>query len=86
LLLLNALLGGLSTRRGLLDSAPGRRQVAAELRDRCVTPGKRVRVTLASEEVLGMATEIDDAGQLVVHTDAGPRTVSAGDVVHLRPA
>jgi BirA family transcriptional regulator, biotin operon repressor / biotin---[acetyl-CoA-carboxylase] ligase len=47
-LLLDALLGGLSTRRGLLDSAPGRRQVAAELRDRCVTLGKRVRVALAS--------------------------------------
>jgi BirA family biotin operon repressor/biotin-[acetyl-CoA-carboxylase] ligase len=59
--------------------------VAAELRDRCVTLGKRVRVALASGEVVGMATEIDDAGRLVVQTDAGPRTVSAGDVVHLRP-
>jgi BirA family biotin operon repressor/biotin-[acetyl-CoA-carboxylase] ligase len=84
LLLLNALLDGLSTRRGLLDSGPGRRQVADELRHRCVTLGKRVRVTLASEEVLGMATEIDDAGRLVVQTDGGLRTVSAGDVVHLR--
>jgi BirA family biotin operon repressor/biotin-[acetyl-CoA-carboxylase] ligase len=84
--LLSALLDALSTRRGLLDSAPGRRQVAAELRDRCVTLGNRVRVALASGEVVGMATEIDDAGRLVVQTDAGPRTVSAGDVVHLRPA
>jgi BirA family biotin operon repressor/biotin-[acetyl-CoA-carboxylase] ligase len=83
--LLSALLEALSLRRRLLDSAPGRRQVAAELRDRCVTLGKRVRVALASEELVGMATDIDDAGHLVVQADAGRRVVSAGDVVHLRP-
>ncbi len=32
-----------------------------------------------------MAAAIDDAGRLVVETAAGPRAVSAGDVVHLRP-
>jgi BirA family biotin operon repressor/biotin-[acetyl-CoA-carboxylase] ligase len=40
---------------------------------------------LAAEAVVGVATEIDDAGHLVVRTSDGPRTVSAGDVVHLRP-
>jgi len=84
--LLDALLRALSTRRGLLDTAPGRRAVAAELRGRCVTLGRTVRVALAGEEeLIGLAAEIDDAGQLVVQTGAGPRTVSAGDVVHLRP-
>jgi BirA family biotin operon repressor/biotin-[acetyl-CoA-carboxylase] ligase len=83
--LLGALLDGLSTRRALLDSAAGRRTVAAELRSRCATLGKRVRVALAGEAVVGVATEIDDAGHLVVQTSAGLRTVSAGDVVHLRP-
>ena len=38
-----------------------------------------------AEAVVGVATEIDEAGHLVVRTSAGPRTVSAGDVVHLRP-
>jgi BirA family biotin operon repressor/biotin-[acetyl-CoA-carboxylase] ligase len=82
--LLSALLDALSARRGLLDTVPGRRQVADELREHCLTLGKRVRVALASEEMIGLATGIDDAGHLVVHTDAGPRVVSAGDVVHLR--
>ena len=83
--LLGALLEALSARRGLLDSIVGRREVVGELRNRCATLGRRVRVELAAEAVVGMATEIDDAGHLVVLTSAGPRTVSAGDVVHLRP-
>ncbi|HEX3794304.1 MAG TPA: biotin--[acetyl-CoA-carboxylase] ligase [Acidimicrobiales bacterium] len=84
-LLLDALLSALSPRRALLDSAAGRREVAAELRERCATLGQRVRVELASEAVIGTATEVDDAGHLVVQTAEGPRTVAAGDVVHLRP-
>jgi BirA family transcriptional regulator, biotin operon repressor / biotin---[acetyl-CoA-carboxylase] ligase len=83
--LLDALLEALSTRRALLDSAAGRREVLAELRNRCATLGRRVRIELAAEAVTGVATEIDDAGHLVVQTAEGPRTVSAGDVVHLRP-
>jgi BirA family biotin operon repressor/biotin-[acetyl-CoA-carboxylase] ligase len=83
--LLASLLEALSARRALLDSGAGRRQVVAELRNRCATLGRRVRVELAAEAVVGVATEIDDAGHLVVLTSAGPRTVLAGDVVHLRP-
>jgi BirA family biotin operon repressor/biotin-[acetyl-CoA-carboxylase] ligase len=82
---LGTLLDALSARRALLDSVTGRREVVAELRNRCATLGRRVRVELAAEAVIGVATEIDDAGHLVVLTSAGPRTVSAGDVVHLRP-
>jgi len=84
-LLLGSLLDALSTRRALLDTASGRREVAAEFRSRCATLGKRVRLELPAEAVVGMATEVDDAGHLVVQTSAGPRTISAGDVVHLRP-
>jgi len=83
--LLVALLDALTGRRALLDTAPGRREVAAELRHRCATLGQRVRVELAAEAVVGVAVEVDDAGHLVVQTATGPRTVSAGDVVHLRP-
>jgi BirA family biotin operon repressor/biotin-[acetyl-CoA-carboxylase] ligase len=85
-LLLEALLVALSARRGLLDHEAGRREVAAELRARCATLGGRVRVELADEAVVGLAVELDDAGHLVVQTPAGLRTVSVGDVVHLRPA
>ncbi len=83
-LMLASLLGALSARRALLDSAAGRREVAAEFRSRCSTLGRRVRVELVAEAVVGVALEVDDAGHLVIGTPSGPRTVSAGDVVHLR--
>jgi BirA family biotin operon repressor/biotin-[acetyl-CoA-carboxylase] ligase len=86
LALLDALLGALAPRRALLDSSGGRQEVAAELRQRCATLGQRVRVELPSEVVVGQASSIDHAGHLVVQTATGPRTVSAGDVVHLRTA
>jgi BirA family transcriptional regulator, biotin operon repressor / biotin---[acetyl-CoA-carboxylase] ligase len=68
-----------------LDDADGRTELAGEQRQRCATLGTRVRVTLAKGEVTGTARDIDDAGQLVVDTPDGARTVAAGDVVHLRP-
>jgi BirA family biotin operon repressor/biotin-[acetyl-CoA-carboxylase] ligase len=83
--LLDALLDALSARRALLDTARGRREVAVELRQRCATLGQRVRVELAGHAVVGVAVDIDDAGHLVVQTASGHSTVSAGDVVHLRP-
>ncbi|HEX4163502.1 MAG TPA: biotin--[acetyl-CoA-carboxylase] ligase [Acidimicrobiales bacterium] len=83
--LLERLLEGLSARRPLLDDTEGRRALAAELRSRCATLGQRVRVTLPTGEVTGLASAIDDAGHLVVDTASGPQLVSAGDVVHLRP-
>jgi BirA family biotin operon repressor/biotin-[acetyl-CoA-carboxylase] ligase len=85
-LLLEAFLDALSARRGMLDMEAGREEVVAELRERCATLGRRVRVELAEEAVVGLAVGLDDAGHLVVQTPAGLRTVSAGDVVHLRPA
>ncbi len=84
--LLTALLDALAGRRDLLETAGGRRSIAEELRGRCATLGERVRVELAGESIFGVARAIDDAGQLIVETEHGPRTVVAGDVVHLRPA
>ena len=84
--LLDVLLEALSVRRALLDSPAGRRAVATEMRQCCATLGRRVQVALASEAITGVAEAIDDAGHLVVRTPAGLTTVSAGDVVHLRPA
>jgi BirA family transcriptional regulator, biotin operon repressor / biotin---[acetyl-CoA-carboxylase] ligase len=83
--LLDHLLAALEPRCALLEETAGRRALADEVRRRCGTLGQQVRVTLAGEEVTGRAGTIDDAGRLVVDTAAGPRPVSAGDVVHLRP-
>jgi BirA family biotin operon repressor/biotin-[acetyl-CoA-carboxylase] ligase len=83
--LLDHLLVGLGARRPLLDDEAGRLSLADEVRRRCATLGQRVRVTLPAGELKGVASAIDGAGCLVVETDSGLRTVSAGDVVHLRP-
>jgi BirA family biotin operon repressor/biotin-[acetyl-CoA-carboxylase] ligase len=84
--LLDALLAALSPRRTQLDTATGRRVLAAELRACCATLGQRVRVVLAGDILIGTAEAVDDTGRLIVRTATGMRTVSAGDVVHLRPA
>ena len=83
--LLERMLEGLSARRLLLDDEDGRRGLADEVRRRCATLGRRVRVTLPDGELTGVAEAIDDDGRLVVEAASGPRAVSAGDVVHLRP-
>jgi BirA family biotin operon repressor/biotin-[acetyl-CoA-carboxylase] ligase len=49
------------------------------------TLGRQVRVELGSEVVEGLAVDVTEEGHLVVQTPAGDRrTISAGDVVHLR--
>ncbi len=82
--LLEHLLGALTPRRVLLDDPAGRASLAEEVRKRCATLGQEVRVLLAGEELRGRAVALDDAGRLVLETSAGPRVLSAGDVVHLR--
>ena len=83
--LLDRLLASLEPRCEMLQYAVGRRDLADEVRSRCATLGQQVRVMLAGEELIGRAAAIDDAGRLVVETASGPQSVSAGDVVHLRP-
>jgi BirA family biotin operon repressor/biotin-[acetyl-CoA-carboxylase] ligase len=54
-------------------------------RARSATLGRRVRVDLGADEVVGTATDITDEGHLVIATDEGDtREVAVGDVVHLR--
>jgi BirA family biotin operon repressor/biotin-[acetyl-CoA-carboxylase] ligase len=61
------------TRAGLLP----------EYREYCTTIGQDVKVLLPNGAALtGRATDVDATGQLLV----GGRTISAGDVVHVRPA
>jgi BirA family transcriptional regulator, biotin operon repressor / biotin---[acetyl-CoA-carboxylase] ligase len=54
-------------------------------RDRLGTLGQTVRVELPNEVLVGVAVDVDDDGGLVIETAAGARTVSVGDVTHLRP-
>jgi BirA family transcriptional regulator, biotin operon repressor / biotin---[acetyl-CoA-carboxylase] ligase len=56
--------------------------VLADAAARSATLGRRVRVELAQETFEGTARALTDEGYLVVDE----RVVSAGDVIHLRPA
>jgi len=79
--LLDAVLMELALRYEGLD------RVMDEYRARCSTIGRDVRVVQADSELVGRATAVADDGSLAVATAGGGEvTVSAGDVVHLRPA
>ncbi|HMD45599.1 MAG TPA: biotin--[acetyl-CoA-carboxylase] ligase [Acidimicrobiales bacterium] len=85
--LLDALLAGLAERRRQLDGPAGRLAIRDDLAARCATLGRRVRVETAAGEVTGRARGLSETGQLLVEADDGLTSViTAGDVVHLRPA
>ncbi len=78
---LDAFLDGVDARLGALDAIVG------AYRTRLATLGRTVRVDLGAESFVGIAVGIDDLGRLEIETSDGTRrTVSVGDVVHLRPA
>jgi BirA family biotin operon repressor/biotin-[acetyl-CoA-carboxylase] ligase len=83
--LLAALLGALGPRRDDLETPAGRARQAEGLRSRCTTLGTVVRVELARSHFEGLAVDITGEGHLVVEVDGRPRTVVAGDVIHVRP-
>jgi BirA family biotin operon repressor/biotin-[acetyl-CoA-carboxylase] ligase len=60
--------------------------VRARYAARCGTLDAPVRVLEPTTERSGVARRIDDEGRLVLQTPDGPYAVSAGDVVHVRPA
>ncbi len=62
--------------------------LAAQVREVCVTLGRRVRVELPGgvDGVVGVAEGIADDGRLLVRAPEGIVGVAAGDVVHLRDA
>jgi len=67
-----------------LDSIDGVVAVAAA---RSATLGRFVRVELANEQLTGEASRLTDDGYLVVtRADGTEQIVTAGDVIHLRPA
>jgi birA, biotin-[acetyl-CoA-carboxylase] ligase region len=64
---------------------PGTSGLHAAYLASCDTVGRPVSVALPSGEMLaGTASGVDADGRLVVATDAGDRTVAAGDVLHVR--
>lgn len=59
----------------------------ADYRARSITLGTRVRALLPGDrEIIGIATDLDETGQLHIDTGAQTVAVSAGDITHLRPA
>jgi BirA family biotin operon repressor/biotin-[acetyl-CoA-carboxylase] ligase len=66
----------------------GGQTLLSRVQDATITLGRRVRVELPGGRRLeGRATGLDGHGALQVVEDGGERhAVSAGDVVHLRPA
>jgi BirA family biotin operon repressor/biotin-[acetyl-CoA-carboxylase] ligase len=86
--LLGAVLAELTVRIDRWRSAGGPdATLVADYRRRSVTLGTRVRVLLPGDrEIIGVATDLDESGQLSIDTGAQTVTVSAGDITHLRPA
>ncbi|MGE2691028.1 biotin--[acetyl-CoA-carboxylase] ligase [Mycolicibacterium pulveris] len=59
----------------------------ADYRARSLTLGTPVRAILpGGQELVGVARDIDEQGRLDIDTDGVLTKVSAGDIVHLRPA
>lgn len=79
-----ALLEELEPRRAALDHDQGRAELAGELRSRCATLGRKVRIHQVGAELEGTAVDLTDSGHLVLDTPTGRHEVAAGDVVHLR--
>ncbi|WP_426573328.1 biotin--[acetyl-CoA-carboxylase] ligase [Aquihabitans sp. McL0605] len=82
-----AFLRHLDQRYGRLVSDPGGADaLLAAWRARSATLGRRVRVDLGVDDVVGTAVDVTGEGHLVVETLEGERrTIAVGDVVHLRP-
>jgi BirA family transcriptional regulator, biotin operon repressor / biotin---[acetyl-CoA-carboxylase] ligase len=61
--------------------------LADDYRAVSATIGAGVRALLPGDsEIRGVATGVDDSGRLVIDVDGDTVTVSAADIVHLRPA
>lgn len=82
------LLDGFARRYSQWYADPGDQELVAAYHAACGTIGLDITVTLPGRDVpmRGVARDVDAEGRLVVETSDGVRAVSAGDVVHVRPA
>ncbi len=83
---LEALIESLAFRYKSLFDPEGLASQMADYRTLCATLGTKVLVTMVGEQFSGTALDVTSEGRLLVETPNGARVVSAGDVVHLRPA
>lgn len=61
--------------------------LVTDYREISSTIGTRVRALLpGDDEIIGIATDVDDGGRLIIESEGTPVSVSAGDITHLRPA
>jgi BirA family biotin operon repressor/biotin-[acetyl-CoA-carboxylase] ligase len=82
-----AVLEGATTGIRADDRADVHADIRAEVEGLTATVGAVVRVSLPDARTLvGLARGLDDEGRLVVESDGALIAVSAGDVVHVRPA
>jgi BirA family biotin operon repressor/biotin-[acetyl-CoA-carboxylase] ligase len=73
--------------RGWVEAGGEPEVVLGPYRALSATLGRTVRAELANgTELVGTAAEVGPAGQLLVDDGRGRHEVSAGDVIHLRPA
>ena len=73
--------------RGLQSLVPrlGTEELLQDVSASCSTLGQRVRAEMPDgSRILGKAARLDADGGLVIATEVGERTVTAGDIVHLR--
>ena len=82
--LLAVVLDHLEKRLDDLASGEGRRRLLSEYRAVCATLGRDVIMSLPGETVRGTVADITVEGHLVLDVGACFRTITAGDVVHLR--
>jgi len=82
--LLDILLEELETRRALLDGAGGQSDLREEYQRALITLGQLVRVERTNDVLVGLASSVDEFGQLIVVVDGEDVAVTVGDVVHVR--
>lgn len=85
--LLTHLLDALQRRMAGLYSAGGADPaLVSDYAAHSLTIGARVRAKLpGDDEIVGQALQVDDQGRLCIDTGVAVTSVSAGDIVHLRP-
>lgn len=84
--LLGSILGELTARidRWAISGGPDA-ALLGDYRRRSLTLGTRVRALLPGDrDIVGVATDLDDLGQLLIDTGTQTVAVSAGDITHLR--
>ena len=80
---LSSILENFSKLRQVFETS-GVSAVLDDLKSLSHTLGKKIRVTTEQGQYEGIATDIDSQGRLVL--DHGDKTISAGDIMHLRGA